>query len=196
MKIELEEIREISRKAHEGQFRRDGVTPYYYHPLRVALMVDTDEEKAVALLHDVLEDSDYTIDELLELRVPKEIVVAVDVITKRDGESYETYLKRVYINDLAKKVKIADMHQNLSDGPTYKQIKKYSKGLDFLRDGAKPGDEKWTPIPDTMWLVGVECQYNVIRVSPNGKGFFIPGQEPCWHFDHVDKWIREIKLED
>lgn len=52
--------------------------------------------------------------------------------------------------------------------------------------------EPFHPEPDSMWLVVVECQYNVIRVSADGKGFFIPGQEPCWHFSHVREWISEI----
>lgn len=46
--------------------------------------------------------------------------------------------------------------------------------------------------PDSMWLVEVEQRYNVVRVCCSGKGFYIPGQEPCWHLGHVDKWIKEI----
>lgn len=46
--------------------------------------------------------------------------------------------------------------------------------------------------PDSMWLVEVEGRDNVIRVSVDGMGFFIPGQEPCWQLSHVDKWIKEI----
>ena len=49
-----------------------------------------------------------------------------------------------------------------------------------------------TPKPDSMWLVVVECRYNVIKVCVSGKGFYIPGQEPCWGFDHVQEWVREI----
>ena len=48
------------------------------------------------------------------------------------------------------------------------------------------------PKPDSMWLVIVECRYNVIRVCVSGKGFYIPGQEPCWGFDCVTQWISEI----
>lgn len=44
-----------------------------------------------------------------------------------------------------------------------------------------------------MWLVVVEGRYDVIRVCVSGKGFYIPGKEPYWHFDHVDEWIREIQ---
>lgn len=48
------------------------------------------------------------------------------------------------------------------------------------------------PIPGSMWLVVVECRYDVIRVCVSGKGFYIPGQEPCWGFDHVTEWIKMI----
>jgi hypothetical protein len=50
------------------------------------------------------------------------------------------------------------------------------------------------PKPDSMWLVIVECRYDVIHVSVKGDGVFIPGQEPCWALDHVSKWIREITI--
>lgn len=58
-----------------------------------------------------------------------------------------------------------------------------------LRDAGLP---VFTPEPDSLWLVIVECRFNVIAVSPCGKGFFIPGQEPCWGLDHVDTWVRQI----
>ena len=46
--------------------------------------------------------------------------------------------------------------------------------------------------PDSLWLVVVECRYNVIRVCASGRGFYIPGQEPCWAFSHVDEWVYQI----
>lgn len=51
------------------------------------------------------------------------------------------------------------------------------------------------PKPNSFWLVVVECRYNVIAVCASGKGFYIPGQEPCWGFDHVAEWITEIDPE-
>jgi hypothetical protein len=52
------------------------------------------------------------------------------------------------------------------------------------------------PKPGSLWLVVVECRYNVIAVCTSGQGFYIPGQEPCWHFSHVDFWIKEIVPEE
>lgn len=51
------------------------------------------------------------------------------------------------------------------------------------------------PKPNSLWLVVVECRYNVIAVCVSGEGFYIPGQEPCWAFDHVAEWITEINPE-
>ena len=48
------------------------------------------------------------------------------------------------------------------------------------------------PRPGSLWLVTVECRHNVIRVCSSGRGFYIPGQEPCWDFSHVEEWIQEI----
>ncbi len=47
--------------------------------------------------------------------------------------------------------------------------------------------------PNSFWLVVVESRYNVVAVCSSGKGFYIPGQEPCWDFSHVSEWIREIE---
>jgi len=53
-------------------------------------------------------------------------------------------------------------------------------------------EQSFIPKPNSLWLVSVECRYNVVAVCASGRGFYIPGQEPCWHFDHVDEWIQEI----
>jgi hypothetical protein len=69
-------------------------------------------------------------------------------------------------------------------------------GLDATANSTKSEipekDDYFVPAPESLWLVIVESRYNVIRVCVSGKGFYIPGQEPCWGFSHVDKWIKEI----
>ena len=55
---------------------------------------------------------------------------------------------------------------------------------------------KTNPKPNSLWLVVVECRYNVVAVCASGKGFYIPGQQPCWHFSHVAEWIKEIVPEE
>lgn len=130
---------EIAQRAHKGQKDKAG-QPYISHPIRVSESVHTDEEKAVALLHDVIEDSEITLTDLRAHGLPDAVVDAVDCMTKRKGESYESYLWRVKSNLIARVVKIADMEHNsdLSRLPhpsssDYERLEKYRKGLEFLR---------------------------------------------------------------
>lgn len=127
---------EIAINAHAGQYRRDGSTHYMDHVYEVTKRVKKfdDDHICVALLHDVIEDSDITADDLLKEGVPEHIVEAVSLLTKYVGTTYKKYLVEVKANELARRVKIADMLSNLADDPTDNQIKKYAKGLDFLVD--------------------------------------------------------------
>jgi len=122
------EARELCINAHAGQFRRDG-TPYHTHPIAVAEMMDTDEEKIVALLHDLIEDTHTTAAELTQLGYSYPIVKAVIRLTKESGQPYNAYLARIAIDKLATKVKIADMFHNISDSPTQRQKEKYYTGI-------------------------------------------------------------------
>ena len=122
----------LAREAHSGQFRRDGVTPYIVHPEAVASRVTTPEEKATAWLHDVLEDTQKTQQDLLNAGIPQNVVNAVVIMTKTPGVSYMDYLVNVKNDPIARVVKIADMNSNLADTPTPKQIAKYAEGLKFL----------------------------------------------------------------
>jgi (p)ppGpp synthase/HD superfamily hydrolase len=121
----------IARSAHDGQFRRDGVTPYITHPEAVAFRLRMEQPKVVAAawLHDVLEDTDESCLSLATAGVPNEIILAVDALTKTEGISYDDYLDGVRANWIARKVKVADMLHNLSSNPTDRQILKYARGL-------------------------------------------------------------------
>jgi (p)ppGpp synthase/HD superfamily hydrolase len=120
----------IAKKAHDGQYRRDGITPYIKHPENVAKRLHGDQyAEAVGWLHDVLEDTKETSESLRTQGIPDEIIACVVKLTKRDDLNYEDYLAEIRADPLAKKVKIADMLSNLSDSPTNKQIIKYAKGL-------------------------------------------------------------------
>lgn len=125
-------LRFITEK-HAGQKRRNG-NPYIIHPIRVSQEVHSDTEKVVALLHDVLEDTTATYDEVLGL-FGEEIAIAVLALTKTKGEPYMEYIHRVKRNPLAITVKIADMSDNLSDSPSDEAIDRSAKALDFLING-------------------------------------------------------------
>ena len=128
----------IARQAHEGQLDKAEVD-YIEHPIYVANQVDTEEEKAVALLHDVIEDSSVSAEELLQAGLPETVVTAVQVLTKKKEQDYQTYLETVKKNPLARLVKLADLKHNSDlsrlSSITEKdreRLKKYKKAIDFL----------------------------------------------------------------
>ena len=128
----------ITHKAHAGQLDKAG-KPYILHPLTVMAQMDTAESKIVAVLHDAIEDSDLTIEELVQEGFPELITNAIAAITKRDGEMYADYLLRVMANAIARKVKIADVTHNMDisriANPTekdFQRLEKYKKVLNQL----------------------------------------------------------------
>ena len=111
----------IADIAHRGQTRMDGVEPFVNHPRRVAESLTQDGVEfhvyAAALLHDVLEDSDFTSLDLLKLGVSVEAVQLVVVLTRTEGESYNTYIDRVLASPEARLIKLADATDNLNSLP-------------------------------------------------------------------------------
>jgi (p)ppGpp synthase/HD superfamily hydrolase len=86
------------------------------HVMRVVSGVDADEEKMAAALHDVVEDTSTTLDDLVEAGCPPKVLAAVDALTRRADEAYESFLARVAQNDLARRVKVADLMDNADEG--------------------------------------------------------------------------------
>lgn len=133
----------IAAKAHEGQVDKAG-NPYLDHPLFVMENVNSLEQKIVAVLHDAVEDSELTLEQLRSEGFPEFLVSAIEAITKIEGEAYATYLERVIANPIALPVKIADVTHNLDLGriahPTeadFQRIAKYKKVLSQLRAALK-----------------------------------------------------------
>lgn len=128
---------QIAQKAHAGQVDKAG-KDYILHPMTVASYMDTDIEKTIAYLHDVLEDTDVTVDALRKI-FPNEIVDTLITLTHRKDESYFEYIQRVSKSKLAKKVKVADLLHNLDitriKEPTkqdYERLEKYKKAIIYL----------------------------------------------------------------
>ena len=122
----------IAERAHSGQFRRDQKTPYIEHVNSVVEKVTSDDEKIVAYLHDVVEDSEITVDDLADVGFSPNITEAVSLLTKTKTTDYDSYIQGIKSNPLARAVKIADMTSNLEDTPTPEQVEKYTKGLEVL----------------------------------------------------------------
>ena len=132
MSNQLKKAEQLATQAHAGQFRRDGKTPYINHPRDVVSRVDDIDAKIVAWLHDILEDTDVTEEDLYDSGFTYPQIHAIKLLTKQPGQSYDDYLDHITTSNIARRVKIADMQSNLDDDPTERQIKKYSAGLDKL----------------------------------------------------------------
>ncbi|WNG42442.1 GTP pyrophosphokinase [Archangium violaceum] len=108
----LEDAIALAVEAHRGQRDKAGQT-YILHPLRVMFRLETETERMVAVLHDVVEDSPWTLERLRELGYPEEVLGALDCLTKREGETYEAFIERVRPHPLARRVKLADLEDNM-----------------------------------------------------------------------------------
>jgi (p)ppGpp synthase/HD superfamily hydrolase len=108
----LEDAIALAVEAHRGQRDKAGQT-YILHPLRVMMRLETEAERMAAILHDVVEDTPYTLERLRELGYPEEVLSALDCLTKRDGETYEAFIERVRPHPLARRVKLADLEDNM-----------------------------------------------------------------------------------
>jgi (p)ppGpp synthase/HD superfamily hydrolase len=102
----------IAAEAHEHQKDKAGA-PYILHPLRVMLGVRTEAERIAAVLHDVVEDTPWTLAELAAEGFAPEVLAAVEALTKREGESRPDALARAAANPIARRVKLADLTDNL-----------------------------------------------------------------------------------
>jgi (p)ppGpp synthase/HD superfamily hydrolase len=137
MKDELDMIvtaRNLAQIAHQGQFRRDGTTPYFKHVEGVARLVkpQTPENIITSYLHDVIEDTDYSLNDLSKIGIPDRVIDAVNRLTKTKGMDYMMYIQSIKNNPIARAVKIADINYNLNDTPTDRQREKYKKALEYL----------------------------------------------------------------
>jgi (p)ppGpp synthase/HD superfamily hydrolase len=100
-------------KAYGGKVDKAG-KPYILHPLRLASRLDDPISQSAALLHDVIEDSDTTEDDLREDGFPESVISAVVALTRRNGETYEAFIDRVRIHPLARKIKLLDIEDNMN----------------------------------------------------------------------------------
>ena len=111
--MNLERAIEIAVEAHKG-VKDKGGTPYIVHPLAVMHSLETENEKIVGVLHDVVEDSDWTFERLTDVGFSSEIVDAVRSVTKASEDSdYSDFIRRAKSNPIGRKVKIADLKHNM-----------------------------------------------------------------------------------
>ncbi len=129
----------LCRYAHRGQTDKSGA-PYYLHPFTVSEKVEGEDEKIVALLHDVIEDTDIGSDTITDLFGPT-VSEAVLSVTRREGESYMDFVGRAKQNPIGRKVKLADLEHNMDlsrlrtvTEKDRERLEKYRKAKELLME--------------------------------------------------------------
>lgn len=135
--------------AHEGQVDKAGM-PYILHPLRVMLQMDTNPERIVAVLHDVVEDCDVSFGDIMACRFSNEVIDAIMAVSRivrgKEIENYYDFIRRAKRNVIGKKVKLADIEDNLTPErlgklPPQEQesmTARYAKAVDILLEDDAP----------------------------------------------------------
>ncbi|MCF6258346.1 MAG: GTP pyrophosphokinase [Gammaproteobacteria bacterium] len=134
----LDQAIAIATKAHAGQVDKSG-QPYILHPLRLMFKFHSEDEMIVAVMHDVIEDSLFTLDYLKNDGFSDVILDALECLTKRKGEKYGDFVLRILQNELAQKIKIEDIKDNLDLTRLNKitdddlvRVEKYHRALNVL----------------------------------------------------------------
>ncbi len=138
--MNLERAIEIAQEAHKG-VKDKGGHDYINHPIRVMHAMSNDQEKIVAILHDVVEDSDWTFERLKEEGFEDSVIESLRCVTKySEEEDYQEFIKRAATNKIATKVKMADIEDNLDlsrlgtlTEKDLTRIEKYKKALKYLK---------------------------------------------------------------
>lgn len=133
----------LAYAVHAGQVDKAGM-PYIFHPYEVALQVQTEEEVCAALLHDVVEDTDWTMEDLRAAGFPETVLEAVQLLTHDPAVPYLDYVRALCGNPIAVAVKRADLHHNSertrfdADSPDIeKRLQKYAAARTVLDEAEK-----------------------------------------------------------
>lgn len=125
-------------EAHKDQTDKTGL-PYVFHPFHLAEQMTDEYTTVTALLHDVVEDTDYTLNDLQEMGYPDEVIQALSLLTHDDGSEYMDYVKRLKNNSIARAVKLADLKHNSDlsrydtiDNWAIKRTAKYQQAIEIL----------------------------------------------------------------
>lgn len=134
------EAMKIAYRAHHGQVDKGGI-PYIFHPYHLAEQMTDEYTTCVALLHDVVEDTDITLDQLAKT-FPREVIDALALLTHEDGIDYYAYVAKIKANPIARTVKLADLTHNSDQSRMAGSIdpaalkrweEKYRKAFEILR---------------------------------------------------------------
>ena len=132
----------IAFEAHKEQTDKNGI-PYIYHPIHLAEQMSDEAEVCAALLHDVIEDTDVTFEQLEAEGFTPEIITALRFLTHNDNIPYLDYVAEIKTNSIATKVKLADLKHNSDltrlghvDGRALIRVEKYKKAIALLENNS------------------------------------------------------------
>lgn len=127
-------------EAHKDQKDKSGL-PYVHHPFHLAEQMETEDTTIVALLHDVVEDTEYTLDDIRAMGFPERIIEALSYMTHDNAVPYLDYVAKIKENPIATAVKLADLKHNsdlsrldVVDEKALERVEKYSKAMKILEE--------------------------------------------------------------
>ena len=139
----IEKALQIAARAHEAQKDKEG-HPHILHPLRVMNAVEDEPAKIVAVLHDVIEDTSVTVEDLRREDFDRAVLAALECLTHRKSETYADYVVRCKGDEIARRVKLADLEDNARPSrallrpdriePDIARLRKYLLAYKFLTD--------------------------------------------------------------
>lgn len=137
----LENAIALAVEAHRGQLDKNG-SPYILHPLRVMLRLEGELERTVGILHDVVEDTAYTFEDLRQMGYSEEVITALDGVTRREQESYEEFVNRSQSHPVSRRVKLADLEDNMDvrrwqaepSEKDFERLKRYRRAWEQLKN--------------------------------------------------------------
>lgn len=125
-------------EAHKDQVDKSGL-PYVFHPFHLAEQMDDELTTVAALLHDVVEDTDYALDDLRNMGFPEEVLEALALLTHEDSVPYMEYVAKAKENSIARAVKLADLRHNSDltrldyvDDRALARVEKYRQAMELL----------------------------------------------------------------
>ena len=169
--------------AHKDQVDKSGI-PYVTHPLHLAEQMPDETTTVVALLHDVVEDSDYTLEDIRKAGFPKVVTDALELLTHDEAVPYLEYVAALQSNPIARCVKLADLKHNSDlsriDHPTaedYLRVQKYDKAIHILEDPLETDVKAYeeAQLTDEWIQIGSSCrEYNAVTMIGMRDGQIVP----------------------
>ena len=165
---------QICFEAHRDQVDKGGM-PYVFHPFHLAEQMETEEETCTALLHDVMEDTAWTYEQLAAEGFPSSVMEALALLTHDDNTPYLDYVERLSGNRIAARVKLADLRHNSTAGrlpvigeKERKRMRKYLRAQAILTRGAADLEEMPLCLQTLLSTAGSTCRLTVI-LEPDGR---------------------------